>query len=504
MPARDYQQECIDLLNNLPPGRYLVQMATGLGKTYTFTHLHRTGRTLILSHREELVRQPLKWYDCETGIEMASSHASLTAEVVSASVMSMARRLNRFDPADFSTVIVDEAHHAASKTYRKILGYFQPEKVIGFTATPNRGDHVRLDDVFERIVFQRDLRWGIINHYLCDITCLRVNIGYDLTAVHSRNGDYAPGELEEAMDGTADAVAEAYRKHAKGATLIFAVSVHQCKEIAARITDAVVVTGETKDRSEIIDRFTRREIPCLVNCMVFTEGTDMPLVETVIIARPTQSDSLYTQMVGRGLRPHPDKERLTLIDCVGSAKPGRLQTAPSLLGIDLSNVSAKKLDKLEGDLFELPVKAASLSDCPESWIKNIQIVDLWAKEQSYQTHGVNYFKLPDGSMTVSLMDRRRFTIPCPDALGNVTLFSGETIPMQEAFDRVYRKLSTDFADERHIWDAERVKSWGKAPATEAQLRVIKRRCKGFDTANLTKGEASQIMNRICCGYRAHG
>ena len=86
MPARDYQQECIDLVDNLPPGRYLVQMATGLGKTYTFTHLKRTGRTLILSHREELVRQPLHWYDCETGVEMAASHASPTAEVVSASV----------------------------------------------------------------------------------------------------------------------------------------------------------------------------------------------------------------------------------------------------------------------------------------------------------------------------------------------------------------------------------------------------------------------------------
>ena len=146
MPARDYQQECIDLVDNLPPGRYLVQMATGLGKTYTFTHLKRTGRTLILSHREELVRQPLHWYDCETGVEMAASHASPTAEVVSASVMTMARRLERFRQDDFSLVVVDEAHHAASRTYRSILGYFQPEKVVGFTATPNRGDHVRLDD----------------------------------------------------------------------------------------------------------------------------------------------------------------------------------------------------------------------------------------------------------------------------------------------------------------------------------------------------------------------
>jgi ferredoxin len=126
------------------------------------------------------------------------------------------------------------------------------------------------------------LRWAIENKWLCPVHCLRVEIGYDLSGVHVRNGDYAPGELEEAMDGTADAIAEAYRDYARGATLIFAVSVAQCEEIAKRIPGAVAVTGETRDRASIIEAFTRREIPCIVNCMVFTEGTDMPLVETVI------------------------------------------------------------------------------------------------------------------------------------------------------------------------------------------------------------------------------
>ena len=205
-------------------------MATGLGKTKTFTHLPRHGRVLILSHREELVRQPLREYDCATGVEMAREHASPDAEVVSASVMSMAKRLDRYEPYDFDTIICDECHHAAARTYRDIFDYFVPRKLLGFTATPNRGDKTRLDDVFQEIIFQRDLRWGIENGYLCGIFCKRINIGYDLTAVHTRNGDYAPGELDEAMDGTADAVAQAYREHASGATLIFAVSVHQAEE----------------------------------------------------------------------------------------------------------------------------------------------------------------------------------------------------------------------------------------------------------------------------------
>lgn len=495
MPARPYQQECIDLLTRLPPGRYLVQMATGLGKTYTFTHLPFHKRMLILSHREELVRQPLRWFTCPTGVEMAGQRAGPEARVVSASVQSIARRLERYTPEDFDLVIVDEAHHAASRTYRKILTYFQPEKTVGFTATPNRGDRVRLDDIFSEIVFRRDLRWGIVNGYLSDVTCKRVNIGYDLTAVRSRHGDYAPGELDEAMEGTADAIAEAYRTLARGATLIFSVSVRQCREIAAKIPGAVVVTGETEGRAQIVRDFTEGRIPCLVNCMVFTEGTDIPRVETVILARPTQSDSLYTQMVGRGLRPYPGKESLLLIDCVGTAKPGRLQTAPSLMGVDLSNIPERRQETLEGDLLELPVKAAAAADCPESWIRNVEIVNLWAREQQYQLHDVNWFRLPDGRMTVCLRDRRRLTIPCPDALGRVTL-GGELVDYQTALDRAYRRLREDFPDERYIWDTSVSAKWGRQPASEAQLRVIRRQCRGFDTENLTKGQASQILNRL--------
>ena len=292
MELRDYQRECIKTIEAQAPGSYLCQMATGLGKTVTFANIPRQGRNLILSHREELVRQPMKYYDCSYGVERAGEH-SHGEEVVSASVQTLVRRLEQFSPDAFDTIIVDEAHHAAANTYRKILDYFKPRLTLGFTATPNRGDKVRLDTVFSDIIFARDLRFGIQNGYLCDIYCMRVDIGYDLSAVHTRAGDYAPGELDEAMEGTADAIAEAYGKYAKGATLIFAVSVHHANEIAAKIPGAVVVTGETKDRAAIIERFTAGEIPCIVNCMVFTEGTDIPRVETVIIARPTQSDSLY-------------------------------------------------------------------------------------------------------------------------------------------------------------------------------------------------------------------
>ena len=497
MELRDYQKECISIIEAKPPGAYLCQMPTGCGKTATFTHLPRHGRTLVLAHREELVRQPARYYDCPVGFEIAADRSHGEAVVI-ASVQSLVNRLDRFTPDEFGTIITDEAHHAAAGTYRKIYDYFTPEKHIGFTATPNRGDKARLDSVYSEIIFQRDLRWAIESGYLCDIYCLRVNIGYDLSAVHTRHGDYAPGELEEAMDGTADAIAQAYREHAKGATLIFAVSVHQAEEIAARIPGAVVVTGKTKNRAEIIERFTRREIPCIVNVMVFTEGTDIPLVETVIIARPTQSEALYTQMVGRGLRTHPEKEKLILIDCVGVTGKASLCTAPSLLGIDLKNVPSSKADQIQGPIFELPEKAVAASDCPESWIRNVQIVDLWAKGMSYNLHDVNYFKMPDGTLVCSLPNRKNIVIPCPDQLGQV-LYCGEMIPYQMALDRAYAELCTFHAPAERIWNLNCTKSWGAKPATEAQLKSIHRKVKGFDTEGLTRLQASQILNRVFGG-----
>lgn len=502
MELREYQKQCIDTIQSQPPGAYLVQMATGLGKTVTFANLPRQGeRMLILSHREELVEQPRKYFPfpCTYGVERASQRSN-GEEVVSASVQTMARRLERFSPDEFGLIICDEAHHAAAGTYRKIFSHFRPKKLIGFTATPNRGDRVRLDDVFSKIIFQRDLKWGIQNGYLCDILCKRVDIGYDLTAVRTRLGDYAPGELDEAMAGTADAIAQAYREHAAGATLIFAVSVRHAREIAERIPGAVVVTGETKDRAAVIRDFTDGKIPCIVNCMVFTEGTDIPRVETVIVARPTQSESLYVQMVGRGLRLYPGKEKLTLIDCVGVTGSASLCTAPSLLGLDVSNIPARKARELQGDLFELPVKAAAASDCPESWIRNVEIVDLWAREQKYQTHDINWFKLPDGSMTCSLLDGDRLTIPCPDSLGMVEL-GGGSVPMQEVLDRAYQTLQEKFGDQRYLWDLNKVKCWGRAQATEAQIRKIRQQCPGFDCEGLTKGQASQIINRLSVKWR---
>lgn len=495
---RPYQQECIDAIPER--GSYLIQMATGLGKTVTFSRIPRRGRMLILSHREELVKQPLKYFACTSGVEMAGSSAPRTAEVVSASVQSLARRLERYDPCDFDVIVTDEAHHAAAKTYQKIYAYFRPRLHLGFTATPNRGDQARLDRVFQEILFSRDLRFGIENGYLCDILCRRVEIGYDLSSVRTRNGDFAPGELQQAMAGTADAIAQAYRELGKGATLVFAAGVQHAQDIASRIPGAVVVTGSTKDRAGIVQRFGDGSIPCLINCMVFTEGTDIPRVETVILARPTQSETLYAQMVGRGLRVYPGKAYLNLIDCVGVTKKASLCTAPSLLGIDMDAVPPQREKEVQGMLLDLPALAAAAADCPESWIRNIERVDVWVKGQRYNTHGVAWFKMPDGSLTLSL-PHRNMVIPAQDALGRTRTAEGDVLPMQEALDMAYRWLCAHEAPARQLWDSNAVKRWGRAPASEKQLCLVRRLCKGYALAEegLTKGQANMILNRLLGG-----
>ena len=492
---RDYQQECHDVIEKLEPGSYLIQMATGLGKTATFTTLKRKGRVLVLAHREELVTQPIKYYDCPVGIEMAN-HKSNGEDVVIASVQSIIHRLDKFKPDDFDMIITDEAHHAAAKSYRKVYEYFKPRLHLGFTATPNRGDNVRLDDIYQDIIFERDIKWAIKNKYLTDIYCIRVNIGYDISKVARRMGDFAPGELEEVMnqDVLNNAIAEAYEKYAKGQTLIFACSVDHAEAIAEKIPGAVAVTAKTKNRDELIKKFTNREIPVLVNCMIFTEGTDMPLVETVMIARPTSNSSLYTQMVGRGLRLYPGKEKLTLIDLVGTTGRANLCTAPSLLGIDLNTVPASKQDEIQGDLFDLPDLIVKKSDCPASWIRNVEIVNLWAKEQEYNTHGVNYFKMPNGDMVVSI-PKKKIRIPAQDELGK-TIFGGQRMSMQRALDKVFLYLQEEYPQYEYIWNVENMKKWGKYPASEKQIESIKRFMKDFDTENLNKMQATQILNRL--------
>ena len=373
---RDYQQECVDLINGKgKEGRHLIAMATGLGKTAVFSHIERRGRTLILSHRDELVRQPEKYYEGSSfGVEKAEEHAD-GEDVVSASVQSLARdsRLSRYAPDAFYTVIIDEAHHAAAPSYKKILDHFSGAKqILGVTATPKRGDGVRLTDVFDDILFSRDLRWGIQNSWLSSIRCERVVASYELSGIGMTGGDFNQGELDGALDEETLAVtAKTYldRCHGKGRhTLAYCVSIRTCEALHGIITSLLpkkeqssirILSGktETEERKAILEGFQKGSIRCIINCMVLTEGTDLPVCDAVINLRPTCNMSLYQQIVGRGTRLYDGKDYCLVIDIVPNdeRKIRNLCTAPTLFGLEPRLLPKKVADRFneENDLLEL-------------------------------------------------------------------------------------------------------------------------------------------------------
>ena len=483
---RPYQQEALDSIPE--SGAYVICLATGLGKTVCMSCIPRRGRMLILSHRDELVHQPEKYFDCSFGVEQAeeTSHGE---EVVSASVQSLVRRLDKFQPDDFDVLVTDECHHATAPTYRKIYDYFKPRLHLGFTATPNRNDGIGLKEIYQDIIFERNMRWGIENGYLSDIHCLRAEIGYDLRRVTMRLGDYAPEALDRAVniESANEAVAEVYKLYAKPPCLIFCASVSHAENLARLIPGAVAVRGG-EDRTEIVKAFSEGEIPCLTNCMIFTEGTDLPNIQTVIMARPTKNISLYIQMVGRSVRLYPGKEYALLIDCVGAEAD--FCTAPSLLGLDINDVPPKMREKVQGDLFDLPEIIEDFQDRPEVWIRNVHRVELWAKRNNYDMHGINFFKMADGTMVV-----QDIHLPPEDSLGRIE-WLGRPEPAQKVFDAVYELLKRDYSEQRKLWDLDLAKGWGSYSASEKQKAIIAKKVKGFDVSNLTKFEAGQVLTRL--------
>lgn len=512
---RQYQQECVDIINNLESGSHLIVMATGLGKTACFSHIERKGRILILSHREELVHQPQKYYDCSFGVERAEE-SSNGEEVISASVQTLTHRLEKFSPTEFDTIITDEAHHAVAPSYRKIYDYFKPRLHLGFTATPNRADKNYLGDIYDDIIFKRNIKWGIDNGYLCDIECRRIDVGYDLSGVHTRLGDFALNELDSAINKGIcnEAVAEVYNKYAKGPTLIFAASVDHANNISNLIPGSEVITATTQDRSEILEKFKNGDLDCIVNCMVLTEGTDLPNTETVMMCRPTKNISLYTQAVGRGTRNYPGKDKLNLIDCVG-ASALNICTAPQLFGID--PVVAEETNQCEGLLSDMEERINKVQRDwmlqKNFWKINSQLIDIFSgKGSKYNTHNINFIMLGNGDMSCSIGDRKTIIIKAEDMLGNTSfcVYSGKTmiykkdnIKMQEALDVVYNNLSKNYITHKSLWDTDSVARWSNQRITNSQVKLILRlytreelqKLKITTIYNISRYQASILINR---------
>ncbi|KAG6156086.1 hypothetical protein E4U37_000598 [Claviceps purpurea] len=368
---RDYQLECIQsVLSSLEQGqkRVGISLATGSGKTVIFTQLidkirarredGRGDRTLILAHRRELVEQAarhcrLAYPDKTIEIEMGSLHATGAADITIASVQSITSkdRLHKFSPSDFKLILVDEAHHIVASGYLKTLKHFgldqkQPDSptLVGVSATFSRFDGVKLGAAIDEIVYHRDYVDMITDKWLSDVIFTTVESSANLSKVKSSAfGDFQTGELSKAVntDEVNDIMVKTWihKAHDRKSTLVFCVDLAHVAALTNRFRqygyDARFVTGETHrlDRSEILDAFKRGEFPVLVNCGVFTEGTDIPNIDCIVLGRPTRSRNLLVQMIGRGMRLHPGKKNCHIIDMVSSLDTGII-TTPTLFGLD--------------------------------------------------------------------------------------------------------------------------------------------------------------------------
>ena len=341
---RDYQIECLTAIRDrylAGVRRQLTCLPTGSGKTVIFSEFPKFFRMkkqmLVLAHRAELLDQACDKLrqanpDLRVEIEQAGRVADPDSHVVVASVPTLGRkgsgRLPRLDPDRFFLIVVDEAHHATAKTYRRILKYFgvfepdTPKLIVGFTATPKRGDGEGLDAVFEEIVFSRTLPEMIGAGYLSPVAGFRVETDVDLSRVKTRMGDFVVSHLSEAVnvEQRNSLVVDVFRSRLKEKqTLCFCVDVAHAHSLAEAFNaggiPAGAVTGDMdhSERTKILTGFRTGSIRVLANCMVLTEGYDEPSVEGIILARPTKSTLLYTQMIGRGTRLHPGKENVTVL-----------------------------------------------------------------------------------------------------------------------------------------------------------------------------------------------
>lgn len=338
---RDYQQEAIDALHaSWARGtrRAAVVLPTGMGKTVAFAHLaqEEAGRSLILVHRDELVRQAVGKLrsvvtDRRIGVVKAEQD-DWDADIIVASVQTLrGRRLHRFSPDAFALIIVDECHHAVADSWSNILEHFAAPRVAGFTATLERGDQRGLGGVWQEVAYTRDIPYGIAHGYLAQPRGIRVAVGdLDLDAASSRGGDYTDTSLGEALtdSSAAKVTAETYLEHAvstDGARsgVLFAPTVDTAGMFAEAFTGAgittEVITGNipVTERQDIYRRHREGETSVLASCMVLTEGWDAPWTSCAVIARPTRSRPLYVQMAGRVLRPWPGKSDALILDVAG-------------------------------------------------------------------------------------------------------------------------------------------------------------------------------------------
>lgn len=448
MELRPYQQEAMDaILEAWENGTHktLLVLPTGCGKTIVFAKVteecvRQGDRVLILAHRGELLEQAADKIGKATGLGCATEKAEETClgswfRITVGSVQSMMResRLSRFPDDYFDTIIIDEAHHCISDSYQRVLHHFPEAKVLGVTATPDRGDMKNLGQVFESLAYEYTLPRAIKEGYLSPIKAVTIPLKVDLTGVGVQSGDFKAGDLGTALDPYLEGIATEMEKYCREKkTVVFLPLVKTSQKfrdiLNAHGFQAAEVNGESQDRAEILQEFADGRYNVLCNSMLLTEGWDCPSVDCIVVLRPTKVRSLYCQMVGRGTRLSSGKDHLLLLDFLWHTERHEL-CHPAHLICESEEVARQMTENLEKD-----------AGCP---------VDI---EEAEQTASEDVVAQREEALAQKLAEMKRrkrklvdplqfeMSIQAEDLAGYVPAFGWEMAPPSEKQKQTLEKL----------------------------------------------------------------
>lgn len=423
--------------------RELLVLPTGCGKTVVFNTVaaKQPGKVLILAHRDELIEQARDKYERMFNELPGKIKAGETdiRRVTVGSVQTMSRRDYS---GQFDTIIVDEAHHAISPSYQTVLGQFPDARVLGVTATPDRGDKKSLGRYFDGIAYEYKLKQAVRDGYLVPITAMTVPLEIDMSTVKVSLGDFELNSIAETLEPYLPKIAEAIREKAgTRKTIVFCPLISIAKELAGMIPGAREVNGQSPDRKETLEWFDKAGPgSVLCNAMLLTEGWDCPSCDCVVVLRPTKIRALYAQMIGRGTRLAPGKKNLLILDFLWLTTRHNLCRPASLVSDNEDDIRevTKKTEEKQLELF------GAVSDAEEA--RRNALAEQLAKQKRKKS------KLIDPLELFSVLE------------------------------------------DVGLADYEPTFKWEEADASEKQVAALERF--GIDAAGISKGYACVIMDRL--------
>lgn len=511
MELRPYQEEARQAVKSeWENGRRktLLVLPTGCGKTVVAAKLiedvvSEGDRTLFLAHRWELLEQAADKIKKVTGLGCSVEKAEQSClnsffRVTVGSIQSLMRpsRLEKFDREHFDTIIVDEAHHCVSDGYQNVLQYFNKAKVMGITATADRGDMKNLGTYFDSLAYEYTLPRAIKEKYLTPIKALTIPLELDLTGVSQQAGDFKASEVGTALDPYLYQIADEMVKNcADRKTVVFLPLIKTSQKFCSILNEkgfrAAEVNGSSDNRAEILEAFDKGEYNVLCNSMLLTEGWDCPSVDCVIVLRPTKVRSLYSQMVGRGTRLYPGKENLLLLDFLWHTSRHELCHPASL--ICQSNDVARKMTQNIGEAgCPVDIEEAEAQACSDVIAEREEALAKQLEEMRKRKR--------------SLVDPVQFemSIQAEDLSSYVPAFGWEMSPPSDKQKNTLEKLGIfpdiiDNAGKAQMILDRLSKRREEGLTTPKQIRKLEQY--GFKNVGTWQFEqAHQLINRIAANY----